>query len=113
MSGWIGVDLDGTLARYDGWKGIGHIGDPIPVMAARVRRWHEEGRAVKIFTARVSGGGWDREEVVAHIQAWLERHGLPAMPVTNVKDFGMVELWDDRCVQVEVNTGRRIDGVAA
>ena len=21
MSGWIGVDLDGTLAHYDGWKG--------------------------------------------------------------------------------------------
>ncbi len=21
MSGWIGVDLDGTLAHYDGWNG--------------------------------------------------------------------------------------------
>jgi hypothetical protein len=27
--GWIGVDLDGTLAHYDGWKGIDHIGEPI------------------------------------------------------------------------------------
>lgn len=24
------VDLDGVLARYDGWKGDDHIGDPIP-----------------------------------------------------------------------------------
>ena len=28
---WIGVDLDGTLARYDGWKGIEHIGEPITI----------------------------------------------------------------------------------
>lgn len=25
-SGWIGVDLDGTLAGYDGWVGPEHIG---------------------------------------------------------------------------------------
>ena len=35
-SGTIAVDLDGTLARYDGWKGIDHIGDPIPLMVSRV-----------------------------------------------------------------------------
>ena len=37
--GWIGVDLDGTLAEYHGWQGIEHIGEPIPKMMARVRRW--------------------------------------------------------------------------
>ncbi len=21
-NGWIGVDLDGTLAHYDGWQGV-------------------------------------------------------------------------------------------
>lgn len=26
--GWIGVDLDGTLAEYHGWKGAEHIGQP-------------------------------------------------------------------------------------
>ena len=34
---WIGVDLDGTLARYDGWRGLDRIGEPVPVMLARVR----------------------------------------------------------------------------
>jgi len=24
------VDLDGTLAMYDGWRGSDHIGDPVP-----------------------------------------------------------------------------------
>ncbi len=29
-SGWIGVDFDGTLATYDGWKGPSVLGEPIP-----------------------------------------------------------------------------------
>lgn len=29
---WLGVDLDGTLAVYDKWRGIEHIGAPIPAM---------------------------------------------------------------------------------
>lgn len=111
--GWIGVDLDGTLAHYDGWRGIEHVGDPVPAMLGRVRQWLAAGRTVKIFTARVSVGGRDREEVISHIHAWCERHDLPPLPVTHEKDFGMIELWDDRCVQVVPNTGRRADGKAA
>ena len=30
------------------------------------------------------------------------------LAVTCVKDYGMVELWDDRAVQVVMNTGRRV-----
>jgi hypothetical protein len=30
MAGWIGVDLDGTLAHYDGiWRGDEYIGEPV------------------------------------------------------------------------------------
>lgn len=25
--GWIGFDLDGTLAKYDGWQGKGLLGN--------------------------------------------------------------------------------------
>lgn len=42
-SGWIGVDLDGTLAYYSGWKGIEHVGDPVPAMINRVRAWLANG----------------------------------------------------------------------
>ena len=52
--GWIGVDLDGTLARYDGWKGPEHIGEPLMPMVERVKAWLAEGREVRIMTARVS-----------------------------------------------------------
>lgn len=104
MSGWIGVDLDGTLAHYDEWRGVEHIGAPIEPMVARVKAWLAEGRDVRIFTARVAGN--DHREALPHIQEWCWRHLGEVLLVTNAKDFGMVELWDDRCVQVESNTGR-------
>ncbi len=34
-SGWIGVDLDGTLAHYEGWNGANHIGEPLAPMLER------------------------------------------------------------------------------
>lgn len=101
--GWIGVDLDGTLAHYEGWKGIEHIGEPIPAMMDRVKRWLTEGRKVKIFTARV-----EDKQALSPIWAWLKKHGIGELEVTNVKDFAMIELWDDRCVQVELNTGKPV-----
>jgi len=114
--GWIGVDLDGTLAHYDGWRGIDHIGEPVPAMIERVRNWLAAGQEVRIFTARVCeprmGGPGDDTAVLAryHILQWLIIHGLlrpdgTPLAVTNVKDFAMIELWDDRAVQVEINTG--------
>ena len=52
--GWYGFDLDGTLAKYDGWKGIDHIGEPIKPMVDLIKRMHAEGKVVKILTARVA-----------------------------------------------------------
>lgn len=102
---WVGVDLDGTLAHYDFWRGIEHIGSPIEPMAERVKGWLEENIDVRIFTARVSGE--DAAEAEGHIVRWCELHIGRALPVTCCKDFGMIELWDDRCVQVIPNTGQR------
>jgi hypothetical protein len=108
--GWIGVDLDGTLAHYDGWKGIEHIGAPIPLMAARVRNWLSEGKDVRIFTARVCDlDGRDTDLARHYIQEWCLFQLGQKLPVTNVKEFGMIELWDDRAVQVQLNTGRRVE----
>ena len=52
--GWYGFDLDGTLAVYDKWKGIDHIGNPVEPMVNLVKKMHDEGKKVKIFTARVA-----------------------------------------------------------
>ena len=52
--GWYGFDLDGTLAKYDKWEGIDHIGEPVKPMVDLIRKMHAEGRVVKILTARVA-----------------------------------------------------------
>jgi len=110
-SGYIGVALDGTLAHYDGWKGPEHVGDPVPEMLSRVRRWLSEGFEVRIFTARVSPQP-DHAHVLARaaIDQWVMTHIGKPLAVTCQRDVGMVELWDDRCVQVVTNRGQRVDG---
>lgn len=107
---WIGVDLDGTLAHYTGWKGVHHIGPPVKRMRVRVVEWLAEGKRVKILTARATPGRDDYAETIAAIEKWCLRHLGQVLEVTNEKDFGMTELWDDRAVQVIPNTGRRADG---
>lgn len=115
--GWIGVDLDGTLAEYHGWQGPEHIGAPIAPMVELVKRLLAEGHDVRIMTARVSHDGTWLENAAAIgstavIRAWCETHIGVALPVTCMKDFGLIRLYDDRAVQVEHNTGRLI-GVEA
>jgi hypothetical protein len=100
--GWIGVDLDGTLAKYDGWQGEDHIGNPIPLMTAKVRQWLKLHEDVRILTARAGNG----EHSIAVVRAWCKRHLGRELPVTDRKDFQMRELWDDRAVRVQTNTGR-------
>lgn len=99
--GWIGIDLDGTLAHYDGWKGAGHIGAPVPKMLAFVQGLIAKGETVKIFTARAS-----EPDQVPAVKAWLKKAGLPELEVTNVKNHGMTALYDDRAFHVVKNTGR-------
>lgn len=105
--GWIGVDLDATLAHYTGWKSEDDIGEPIPAMLERVKRWLAEGKDVRIFTARVENGTHQIEV----IERWLLKHLGRLLRITNIKDQMMHELWDDRAIQVIKNTGQRADGI--
>jgi hypothetical protein len=108
--GWIGFDLDSTLAYYDGWKGIEHIGEPIMEMVMRPKNYLDNGIVVKIFTARCAQAT-DREsqEAVRHIKAWCMKYIGIELEVTNVKDHGMIKLYDDRAVTVVENTGKVIE----
>lgn len=120
---WIGVDLDGTLSEYHKMPPY-VIGKPIPAMVERVKQWIDEGREVRIFTARVDGGKceWYKElppewqkkykavtPIVEMVQNWCVEHIGTRLPVTNCKDADMDVLWDDRCIQVERNTGQPIN----
>lgn len=133
LNGWIGVDFDGTLAKYDNWIAAHHCGEPVLDMLFRVKKWLAEGREVRIFTARIHPLDacvrpddallehvqrahervHHRElprvqqalDAVVAIQEWCRQHLGQVLPITNVKDYAMIELWDDRAVQVRPNTG--------
>lgn len=116
--GWYGIDLDGTLAYDDGWKGEEHIGEPIPAMLTRVERFLAEGKDVRIFTARVAtddnlsiNQNYTRVSAARRaITRWCETYLGQALPITCRKDMQMIALYDDRAVQIVTNTGQRVDG---
>ncbi len=113
MRGWIGVDFDGTLAVYDGWRGADHVGEPVVLMQARVLEWLAKGYEVRIFTARAWSDGTperdaERDAAVKAIEEWCLEHLGLVLRVTCTKDYGMIELWDDRAVSVEENSGRQL-----
>lgn len=98
---WWGIDLDGTLATYHGFKTDIDIGPPVPAMLNRVKMWIKGGRHMKIFTSRAGN-----PRAVQAIKNWLVRNGLPPLDVTNKKDKDLVGYYDDKAHTVETNTGR-------
>ena len=107
-NGWYGVDLDGTLADDSGNTHFNprYIGPPIRGMVDRIRSLLEEGKTIKIFTARVHiHDPIKKQAMVTQIQDWLEKNGLPRFEVTNVKTTSMRALFDDRAFHVIRNTG--------
>jgi hypothetical protein len=106
--GWIGVDLDHTLALYEsGMAGLNQIGKPVPRMLRRVKGWLKQGREVRIMTARVNRmPGWDHEAQRKLVENWCLIHVGQRLQVTNEKDLAMICLYDDRAVGVEPDTGR-------
>ena len=136
--GWYGFDLDGTLAKYDGWKGIDHIGEPVKPMVDLIKKMHAEGKVVKIMTARVApkekpeskpnpymAGNlcvqepdvqtWalkDEWTPLEFVQEWCYRN-LGFIPeIVYQKDHLMLELYDDRVKQVVPNEGWLVEDIA-
>ncbi len=109
------VDLDGTLAFYDRWRGLNSIGHPIPAMAERVRAWLAEGHEVRIFTARADPSV-DPEMLSATLEAivdWTLLWFGCVLPVTNQKTRDVTVMYDDRARQVEENTGQVYNAIVA
>lgn len=109
---WIGVGLDGTLARtlarYGGYPDVA-IGEPVPEMVRRVKNWLSSGTDVRIVTARVNPEGRPHRDVAWQrdiIESWCLTHIGRRLAVRCSKDYQMIVLYDDRCVHVEKNTGR-------
>lgn len=129
--GWIGVDLDATLAEWG--EGTSNpcdvliIGKPIPKMVDRIKSLIAAGDQIRIFTARIDPASpeecerqlrrlpwWEGSQTPQRdwvnyqrtlIEKWCEEHLGVILPITATKDFHMYQLFDDRCLQVSPNTG--------
>jgi hypothetical protein len=74
----IALDVDAVLARYDGWQGIEHIGEPLPGAVAFSQRLAER-YEVLIYTTRcanVLGRQEAPERLKGIVKAWLDKHGF-------------------------------------
>lgn len=113
MAEWIGVDLDGTLAEYHGWKGVDDIGEPIPKMVEKVKQLLDEGKDVRIFTARVHDNQSKKmkERAIHWIEKWCLEVFDQKLPITCEKDTSMKTCYDDRATQVLENTGIPLEDI--
>ncbi len=100
------LDLDGVLAKYEGWDGTGQIGEPLPgalEFATELAKIAD----IVIFTGRCSEDREDRE-LVARLSSgqlriqvidWLEKNKFPFADVYTGKGKPHVAAFiDDRAV---------------
>jgi len=119
---WVGYDWDGVLVQDipGGKYNPRASGEPIPATWRRLEEDMRNGNRIKIFTARAASihhhtvfDGTAEEYlacVVSHIQEiCVEQVGVE-LEITAEKDYLMKYFYDDRAIQMERNTGRRIDG---
>jgi hypothetical protein len=75
------VDLDATLAAYDKWRGLDHIGEPIEGAVEFVNKLAEVGRIV-IYTNRMNyrfnnlSSKAEKDGTKTIIKNWLESHNI-------------------------------------
>lgn len=81
------IDLDGTLLKYDGWKGEDHFGDPMEGAVEFVNAMLEKNYKVTVFTTRTAQ---------SKVQQALIERGFPELPVTNIKSPKFSVFIDDR-----------------
>ncbi len=80
MNKVVAVDVDATLASYDGWKGVTNIGEPLPGAVEFTRQLSEFAK-VLIYSTRTSADANDREgadpeSLKRILKDWLDRNGF-------------------------------------
>ena len=71
------LDLDGTLAYYDGWDGLDKIGDPIPGAVEFTKKLSEYYEII-IFTCRCTKElhRIGTNLMSKYVKDWLDKHGF-------------------------------------
>lgn len=101
-------DFDGVLCEYTGWKGIKHIGEPIPEMIEIVEDLYDSGIVLKLSTARMNPKlqGFDNAELAGFfVSAWLHEQEIHHCfdEITGCKPLGQIYI-DDRAFHFERGT---------
>lgn len=97
-------DLDGTMAHYSFWGSLDQIGPPIKPIIDKIKELRAKGERCVIFTARAQ-----IPESKPFIEKWCLEHVGEILPIQNTKTLDIVQIFDDRAVSVEHNTGRCLD----
>jgi hypothetical protein len=98
----VAVDLDGTLASFNGWKGYFEIGKPMHKIINQIRVFKKQGAHIIIHTCRTTTP--DNKafpEVIECVKKWLRKNSVPFDEIwcSTGKPFAHIYL-DDRAVRV-------------
>ena len=106
--GWIGIELDGTLAYSDVYSPVAmsEIGAPVTDMVAHVKDLLSQDVDVRIFTSR--GSEMDKLQRAMsdeQIYTWCLTHLGVTLPVTNVMDHMCLHITGARFFRNIRNSG--------
>lgn len=94
----ICIDIDGTICRYSVWQGESHFGEVLPDASESIRRLHNDGWYIIIYSTRSS-----KDE----IRRFLEEQGIyhdsinhnPYQPYNAIGGKPIADVYlDDRAV---------------
>jgi hydroxymethylpyrimidine pyrophosphatase-like HAD family hydrolase len=104
----IAVDFDGVIADYDGWKGIGVLGEPRHDVCEVLRILREEGWKIVVHTTR------GPQEIVGY----LNRHEIAYDEINQNSDYRTLGTkpvadvyWDDRAVTYTGKAARDLEHI--
>ena len=69
-------DVDGVLFTYEGFKGVGVFGEPVPGAAETLRKLHKDGWYIAIFTTR---------PLTPQLKKILKKNRIPHHDVNHMK----------------------------
>src|SRR3989344_7925162 len=97
----ICIDFDGVIAKYEGWKGEDHYGEPIEGAKEFLEKMQSVGLKFIIFTTRD----------IKKVNDWFKKYKL-AKPhkITNIKVPSPLYI-DDRCIRFNGNFNELLEDI--
>jgi len=114
----VAIDLDGTLAHYDHWRGPEHIGAPVTEAMTICHLLHKAGIKVVVYTCRTNRtmneiSGVNTARMIRDIEAWLHEWDLGFIHVSEDEGKPFAHAYiDDRAVYFKRNGGDLLETIS-